>query len=274
MKARILTAVVALPLLLGVLIFLPPWATAIFLAIANALAAWELLWETGLVKHPRLVAYAALAAAGVGVWSYFGNPYAWGIAGAVVFCALLFGEMLISKGKLPFEKVLICVAGGFLIPYFVSALMRIRNMELGNVYILLPFVLAFMSDSCAYFAGRFLGKHKLAPTISPKKTVEGMFGGIAGAILGAVIFGLVLALGFQLKVNFLFAVVYGILGSLASVIGDLAFSVIKRQTGIKDFGKIFPGHGGILDRLDSLSIVSPLTEALLIILPIAEKLNG
>ena len=274
MKARILTAVVALPLLLGVLIFLPPWATAIFLAIANALAAWELLWETGLVKHPRLVAYAALAAAGVGVWSYFGNPYAWGIAGAVVFCALLFGEMLISKGKLPFEKVLICVAGGFLIPYFVSALMRIRNMELGNVYVLLPFVLAFMSDSCAYFAGRFLGKHKLAPTISPKKTVEGMFGGIAGAILGAVIFGLVLALGFQLKVNFLFAVVYGILGSLASVIGDLAFSVIKRQTGIKDFGKIFPGHGGILDRLDSLSIVSPLTEALLIILPIAEKLNG
>ena len=274
MKTRIITAAVALPLLLGVLIFLPPWATAIFLAIANALAAWELLWETGLVKHPRLVAYTALAAASVGVWCYFGSPYAWVLAGAVVFCALLFGETLISKGKLPFEKVLICVAGGFMIPFFVSALMRIRNMELGNVYILLPFVLAFMSDSCAYFAGRFLGKHKLAPTISPKKTVEGMFGGIAGAILGAVIFGLVLALGFRLKVNFLFAVIYGILGSLASVIGDLAFSVIKRQTGIKDFGKIFPGHGGILDRLDSLSIVSPLTEALLIILPIAEKING
>ena len=274
MKSRIITAAVALPLLLGVLIFLPPWATAIFLSLANVLAAWELLWETGLVKHPRLVAYAAIFAAGVSVWCYFGNPYAWGIAGAVVFCALLFGEMLISKGKLPLEKVLITVAAGFLIPYFVSALMRIRNMEMGNVYILLPFVLAFMSDSSAYFAGRFLGKHKLAPTISPKKTVEGMFGGIAGAILGAVIFGLVLALGFQMKVNFLFAIIYGILGSLASVIGDLAFSVIKRQTGIKDFGKIFPGHGGILDRLDSLSIVSPLTEALLIILPIAEKLNG
>lgn len=274
MRSRIITAAVALPLLLVTLIVLPPWVTAVLLAAANALAAWELLWETGLVKHLRLVAYSALLAAGVGVWCYFGNPYAWGIAGAVVFCALMFGEMLISKGKLPFEKVLICVAGGFLIPYFVSALMRIRNMELGNVYVLLPFALAFMSDSCAYFAGRFLGRHKLAPTISPKKTVEGMFGGIAGAILGAVIFGLVLALGFQLKVNFLLAIVYGVLGSLASVIGDLAFSVIKRQTGIKDFGKIFPGHGGILDRLDSLCIVSPLTEALLIILPIAEKLNG
>ena len=272
MKSRVITAIVALPLLLIVLLVLPPWVMAIVLAAANAIGAWELLWNTGLVKHPRLVAYAALMGAGVAIWCNFGAPSAWAVAGGVIFCALLFGEMLISKGKLPLEKVLICVAGGFLIPYFVSALMRIRNMELGKVYVMLPFVLAFLSDSCAYFAGRFLGKHKLAPSISPKKTVEGMFGGIAGAILGAVIFGLILALGYHQKVNFLLAILYGVLGSLASVIGDLAFSVIKRQTGIKDFGKIFPGHGGILDRLDSLSIVAPLTEALLLILPIAENM--
>lgn len=271
MKARIITAVVAIPLLLLVLLVLPSWVMAAILAVANAIAAWELLWGTGLVKHPRLVAYTAVAAAGVGIWCYFGSPYAWGLAGGVVFGCLLFGEMLISKAKLPFEKVLVCVAGGFLIPYFISALMRIRNMELGTVYVLLPFILAFLSDSSAYFAGKFLGKHKLAPTISPKKTVEGMFGGIAGAILGTVIFGLVLALGFHQKVNFLFAILYGVLGSLASVLGDLAFSVIKRQTGIKDYGKIFPGHGGILDRLDSMTVVAPLTEALLLILPLAEK---
>ena len=122
--------------------------------------------------------------------------------------------------------------------------------------------------------GVFFGKHKLAPSISPKKTVEGLFGGIAAAIFGMMIFGLVLSLGFSLRVNYLIAIFYGVLGSLASVMGDLTFSVIKRQAGIKDYGNLIPGHGGILDRFDSMTIVAPLTEALLIILPFAEKMNG
>ena len=114
----------------------------------------------------------------------------------------------------------------------------------------------------------------IAPSISPKKTVEGFFGGIAGGILGMMIFGLVLYVFFDLRVNFLYAVIYGALGSLASVLGDLTFSVIKRQTGIKDYGNLIPGHGGVLDRFDSISIVGPLTEILLIILPFVENTHG
>ena len=136
---------------------------------------------------------------------------------------------------------------------------------------MLPFVVAFLADSGAYFVGVTLGKHKLCPVISPKKTVEGLLGGIALAILGTVVYGLILQLGFGFKVNYFLVVVYGVLGSLASVMGDLSFSVIKRQTGIKDYGHLIPGHGGILDRFDSVIVVAPLIEALLLFLPMASK---
>lgn len=274
MKTRILASVALLPLLLIVLIALPPLYTAILLGAMCAIAAYELLWGTGLVKHYRLVGYTMFVATFVGIWCYFGNPYIWGYAAILLFAILLFCEMLISKAKLPFEKVLVCLAGGILVPYLLCSIVRIRTMELGAYYVLLPFVLAFLSDTGAYFVGVFMGKHKLCPNISPKKTVEGFVGGIVGAIVGVMIFGLVLSLAFDLKVNFLYGLVYGVVGSVVSVLGDLTFSVIKRQSGIKDYGNLIPGHGGILDRFDSMTIVGPVTEALLIILPFAEIVHG
>ena len=96
-------------------------------------------------------------------------------------------------------------------------------------------------------------------------------GGIIGAILGMVIYMLVLNLAFDFQVNYFYAVIYGLLGSIGGVFGDLCFSVLKRQTGIKDYGNLIPGHGGILDRFDSMIIVGPLTEVLLILIPIAVK---
>ncbi len=136
---------------------------------------------------------------------------------------------------------------------------------------MVPFVLAFLPDSGAYFVGRFFGKHKLAPVISPNKTVEGMIGGVLAGIAGMVIFGLVMQFGFGFRVNYLYAVLYGAVGALGAVIGDLSFSAIKRQTGIKDYGNLIPGHGGVLDRFDSMTVVAPLTEALLLLLPMMER---
>lgn len=274
MKTRVIAAVVLLPLLLVVLMALPPIFTAILLAAMSAVAAYELLWGTGLVKHPRLVAYALIEAAFIGIWCGLGCPYAWGLLGVLVFVLALFAEMLAANTKLSFDKIMICMAGGLLVPYLLCSIMRIRSMELGSALVLLPFLLAFVSDSGAYFAGIFLGKHKLAPIISPKKTVEGMFGGIAAAILGMMIYGLVLWLCLGYRVNFLYGVLYGVVGSVASVLGDLTFSVIKRQTGIKDYGNLIPGHGGILDRFDSMTVVGPVTEVILLLLPFAEKING
>ncbi len=274
MKTRILAAAVLLPLLLLVLLALPPVFTALLFSAMCAVGAYELLWGTGLVKHPRLLTYSMAMAALVPVWCYLGCAYAWGLVGSLSFCFLLFGEMLISKAKLPFEKVMVCIAAGLLVPYLLSSILRVRMMELGVYYILLPFAMAFLSDTGAYFVGIFFGKHKLAPNISPKKTIEGFFGGIAGSVLGMMIYGLVLSIGFELQVNFLYGILYGILGSLASVLGDLTFSVIKRQTGIKDYGNLIPGHGGILDRFDSMTVVGPVAETLLILLPFAEMYYG
>ena len=270
MKTRVIAAAALLPLLLIVVLMLPGIYTAILVGLMAAIGAYEMLYGTGLVKHPRLIAYCAVMAMLVSLWSYFGMGYPWALLGILTFTALLFAEMMLAHTQLSFEKVAVCLAAGLLMPFLLTSLVRLRQMECGKIYILIPFVLAFLSDTGGYFAGRFFGKHKLAPVISPKKTVEGAIGGVLGAIIGMVLYCTVLLLlGFG--VNYLYALVYGVVGSLGAVFGDLCFSVIKRQTGIKDYGNLIPGHGGILDRFDSMMIVGPLAEILLLTLTVAVK---
>lgn len=272
MKTRVISAAILAPLLLIIVLALPKIFTAILFGIMAAIAAYELLVGTDYVKHPRLVTYSMVMAFLVALWSYFGMPYAWGLLGVLVFFAVLFAEMMISHIKLRFHKVTLCLVSGLLIPYLLCSLVRIHAVDVsGRYFIILPFIMAFMSDTGAYFAGRAFGKHSLAPVISPKKTVEGAVGGVAATVVGMLIYGLILDLAFGFSVNYLWCIVYGILGSAAGVFGDLCFSVIKRQTGIKDYGNLIPGHGGILDRFDSVMIVGPLAELLLILIPIAVK---
>ena len=271
MKTRTLAAAALLPVLLVVVLLAPEWLTAIFVGIMAAIASHELLRGTKLVDHPRLVAYSMVMAALVPIWSYFGCNHTAALLSVVVFFILLFAEMMAQYPKLPISQICLCIAAGVLIPYMLSALVRILVMNNGRYYILMPFAAAFLSDTGAYFVGVFFGKHKLAPVISPKKTVEGLFGGLAAAILGMVVYGVVLQFAFDFEVNYLFALIYGLLGSACGVFGDLSFSVVKRQTGIKDYGNLIPGHGGILDRFDSVTVVAPLIEVLLSLIPMAVK---
>lgn len=134
--------------------------------------------------------------------------------------------------------------------------------------------MAFTADSGAYFVGRALGKHKLAPVISPNKTVEGAAGGVLCAMLFMGLYGLVLKQAFQFDVITWYAVLYGALGAGASILGDLGFSAVKRQMNLKDYGNLIPGHGGILDRFDSMMLVAPLMEILLRMLPFAVPTIG
>ncbi len=272
MKTRIISAAILTPLLLIVVLALPKIFTAVLFGVMAAIAAYELLVGTDSVKHPRLVGYTMVMAFLVSLWSYYGMPYAWGLLGIVAFVGILFSEMMVSHIKLRFHKVTMCLTAGLLIPYLLCSLVRVHAVPVsGRYFIILPFIMAFLSDTGAYFAGRAFGKHALAPAISPKKTVEGVVGGVLGAIVGMLIYAAVLSLAFDFEVNYIYAVIYGLVGSLGGVFGDLCFSVIKRQTGIKDYGNLIPGHGGILDRFDSMMIVGPLAELLLILIPLAVK---
>lgn len=198
-----------------------------------------------------------------------GLPQNLAVAGVVLFTGLLFGEMLYAHTQLRFEKICLCFAAGLVLPYLLTALVRILTMEGGKFYILTAFVIAFSADSGAYFVGRAWGRHKLARVISPNKTVEGAIGGVVSAVVGMVLYSLILQLFFKLDVNYMYAIIYGLLGSGASILGDLGFSVVKRQNQVKDYGNLIPGHGGILDRFDSMMMVAPLVEALLLMIPFA-----
>ena len=271
MLKRTITGVALIAVLVVVLLFLPAWCTAVLLSVMAGMAVSELLKTTGLVESRRLITYAIGMAVVIPWASYFGTDYYRALLVVLLFAVVLFFEMLRTQGKLPFQQVAMSFLAGTLIPFLLSALVRIRIMENGVYLVVAPFVMAFMSDTGGYMIGCAFGKHKLCPAISPKKTVEGFFGGIVGSILGMIVYGLVLQHFFGLTVNYLYAVIYGVLGSGFAVFGDLMFSVIKRQTGIKDYGHLLPGHGGILDRFDSVTIVAPVAELLLLILPFVVK---
>ena len=271
MKTRIITATVTIPLLLLLLLVADKLIAAIVWGLLLAVAAYELLFGTGLVREPRLVIYSCVMAVAVTLWSYFGAVHAYLILLVMLFLFALFGEMMHAHVKVTFDKICMCFVAGFVVPFMLSSLIRILTMKIGRYVILIPFVVAFGSDAGAYFAGYFFGKHKMAPVLSQHKTVEGAIGGVISAVVCMILYGLVMDLpikALNFSVNYLYAAIYGLAGALVGIFGDLCFSVIKRQTGIKDYGNLLPGHGGVLDRFDSMMMVGPLLEVLLLLIPV------
>ena len=268
MGKRIMVAVVFIPLILVVIYLLPPVALPIAISILSMISLQEVLHSTGFLKHARITVYSIVLAGIIPFWVYFGANMAILLGIFFVYMVLVFAEAISSHYTVTMEKLGGAFFFSVLIPYFLSSLIRLFQMEgVGKYLILVPFVTAFMSDAFALFGGMLFGKHKLAPELSPKKTVEGAIGGLVGAIVCTLLYGLLLQLAFEVEVQYPLLVIYGILGSLVSQLGDLSFSYIKRQYKIKDFGKIFPGHGGMLDRFDSMIFCTPLIELLFILMP-------
>jgi len=270
MKKRLTSAAVLLPVLFLVIWVLPKTVMAVMVGIMSAMAAWELLVSAGFVRHKRLNVYCMIAAFLVAMWSHFQLGHAWGLLGLMAFAALLFGEMMHNHVKVRFERVCICLMAGILLPYLLCSLVRILDTYTGRYTIIIPLMMAFLPDSGAYFVGRAIGRRKLAPVISPNKTVEGALGGMLAGIAGMMLYAVIMDLAFDRVVSYPMALIYGFLGAGADVFGDLMFSAIKRQAGIKDYGNLIPGHGGILDRFDSMMMVGPLMEALLILIPVVK----
>ena len=268
MLKRTIAGGVLIAVLAALIFWLPPVAMLVAVSFMTAIASYEMLYQTGLEKSVRLNVYSAVMAVLVCLWSYLGGSFVWMMAGILVYHVLLFGEVLLSSGRKPVKDLVFCWLSGVVVPFLLSALLRLHMKQQGSVLILIPFIMAFCSDTGAYLVGVFFGKHKMCPNISPKKTWEGFAGGIVTAVVGMIIYCIVAEKVCSLSVNLVYAVLYGLLGSLAGVFGDLSMSVIKRQTGIKDYGKLIPGHGGILDRFDSVLVTAPLAEVLLLLLPV------
>ena len=267
MKTRIISGAVFTAVMALLFFAVPPVVTAVAMAALCVMASWELLHATGLVKSLWLNGCSAVMAVLVCLWSYLGGSDSAMLAAVLGYTAVLFGHMLYTAGKTPVAQMGYCLLSGLLIPVLLSALLRLRVMPQGRLLLLIPFIMAYCSDTGAYFIGVCFGKHKMCPRISPKKSWEGFAGGIAAAVLVMLAYALILERTTQLQIRLVPALVYGLVGALGSVFGDLMMSVIKRQTGIKDYGRLIPGHGGILDRFDSVLITAPLTEALLLLIP-------
>ncbi len=183
-------------------------------------------------------------------------------AGSIINPILLIFVFLILTvifyGKVDFQKIF---SAGFLTLYITTFMFFITELRTIGRYAVIPvFIFSWITDTGAYFTGSFIGKHKLAPNLSPKKTVEGAIGGIIATVLGTYIYTLVLKYAFSITLSSTwFLVAASAIGAVLSEVGDLAASAIKRMCGIKDFGKIFPGHGGFMDRFDSVIFVAPYT---------------
>lgn len=185
----------------------------------------------------------------------------------ILFLLALFSILVIRYPKYNVIDLSCTLFGVLYVPVLLSIIYAIRMGNSGQYLVWFIFLSAWGSDTFAYFVGRLLGKRKMAPKISPKKTVEGLFGGIIGAIVVSLAFVYVLELGFSIYVpNIkLIAVLAGIFGSVFGVVGDLSASAIKRHFEIKDFGKVLPGHGGILDRFDSILFTAPVVYIIIMV---------
>ncbi|MBE5956967.1 MAG: phosphatidate cytidylyltransferase [Lachnospiraceae bacterium] len=178
---------------------------------------------------------------------------------SLILMIALLSVYVLRFPKYHFRQVSAGFFGFFYVTIMLSYVYQIRMLEAGGIYVVLLFLGSWGNDTLAYCAGRLLGKHKMSPVLSPKKTIEGAVGGVAGAGLLGFLYSLI-AKHFILtdsNLSLVFAVIC-MVGALISIIGDLAASAIKRNYDIKDYGTLIPGHGGILDRFDSVIFIAPI----------------
>ncbi len=260
MKVRIIAAAVMLAVFVPILIFSDLFIYPLAMALLAALAAFELLRCLGLHRDPLLAVAIPLVGALTFLARYTATPerhLAYVTVAFFLLALYLFATAVFRPGRVGYGSLMGVLGGSFYLAVAFSSMVLLRDLSHGVYLFLLPYIGAWVTDTFAYFTGRLFGKHKLAPAVSPKKTVEGSLGGILFAVGVFLLYGLILA-NAGLTPRYWALGLCGLLVSVVSQIGDLALSAIKREYDIKDYGRLFPGHGGVLDRFDSVIATAPL----------------
>jgi phosphatidate cytidylyltransferase len=254
---RLATAAVMVPIILGLLFYAPSWAFYVLVLPISLVGLSELL----LMTHPhdavaRWIGLGIAAVASLAVYFHGDDPR---VLFTVIAVVPLSGPLvtLARIGDIDTAALRSCALGFgplfVVIPLTLLALMRRTLGDVGAGAVLLTLGIAWFADTTAYFAGRYLGRHKLYEAVSPKKTVEGAIGGLLGSVVFAVVASLWFLRG-ALPIGH--AVALALVGGILGQAGDLCESLIKRSMGLKDSGGIVPGHGGVLDRVDALIFAS------------------
>lgn len=257
LASRLITAGIALPILFYLLYWGPQWVWLSITLLGVGAAAWEALGMT----HPndrvaRGIGAAQTLGLAIGAYVYSGD--------ARMLLTLLIASTVLGLlvplwrlGDVPTAAVR--VFGGIAVPPYVAMLLAIAVLRRdqgtdGPSYVLMTLMFAWLADTGGYFAGRFLGKHKLYPLVSPNKTWEGLFGAIGGALFTSCLAHFI----YLRSIPLVDALALGFACAILGQLGDLAESLLKRSTAVKDSGQLLPGHGGMLDRVDALLVVGPV----------------
>lgn len=268
LKQRVLTALVLVPLVIGGIFYLPNLYFALGLAVFVLIGAWEWTKLVGLTPVPAS-GFVLLTACILALLLYSAPINHWLVLlPAGLWWLLALWLIIAYRGEQQrFDKPMLQSLAGLLVlvPSWYALVQIHSIVDYGSWWVMSLMFIIWSADSGAYFAGRALGRNKLAPFVSPGKSWEGVIGGLLLSLLVAFVAARELGLDNGQQLQFLFATVIIV---FVSVEGDLLESLYKRRAGMKDSGRIFPGHGGVLDRIDSLTAAAPFFLAALILLGI------
>lgn len=262
MKTRIITSIIGLIVIIPFFVFFHTYAGTALMQILGILSIYELSSAVNMKTKFVSTVPLYLAAAGIPLLIFFESTR----EDFFKYCAMIFFVIAVymltaavfSKGKIKVDDTAVLFTMCFYAVISFNSIYSLRHESKGEFLYLLPFCASWMTDIFAYFSGRLFGRHKLIPDVSPKKTVEGAIGGFLISVLSTVLYGFLVGCFSDAKPQYLFLIIAGALMSAASMAGDLIASLVKRHYGVKDYGWILPGHGGVLDRFDSVLAAAPV----------------
>lgn len=258
MKTRIISGAILFVILVSA-VAVGSWYLYFFCLVASLIGMFELFRVFDMEKNP-LSYIAYISAVVMYIFTVLGLDHNVEIFLYVITLVAMLIFYVSSYPKYKINNLMTAYFGIFYVALMISFVFRLRVMPMGIYAVWLVFICSWVNDTCAYFTGYFFGKRKMTPVLSPKKTIEGALGGVAGATIVAFILGIIAANSgdtFTGSRIFLYTI-SGVIGSVAAIFGDLAASAIKRDHDIKDYGSLIPGHGGILDRFDSVILAAPV----------------